>query len=155
MFRWRALHNEPPATAPATLDTRNAQPVLDFVDSADRYAIFSEIVPDGVALTTGITVVIWWKATTATSGDVRLGVEFERGTTDSDAYDWGTATYGTSTASGTSGISAQCVIVVTQANLDGVLAGEPVRMRLTRTPLDALDTLVGDIEFVLAHGKIT
>ena len=41
--------NEPPAASYATLDTRNAQPCLDFDGSADEEAVFSFIVPSHYA----------------------------------------------------------------------------------------------------------
>jgi len=47
---WTPLANEPPSTAYATLDTRNAQPVLDFGDAVDASAVFSGVMPRHYAL---------------------------------------------------------------------------------------------------------
>ena len=69
------LHNEPPATNPATLDTRNQHPVLDFDATTNEDAVFSAVMPRSYAATTGLTVYIHYAMSSATSGDVDWDVE--------------------------------------------------------------------------------
>ena len=64
------LANEPPTSNYATLDTRNNHPCLDFDASTNESAIFSGIMPQSYAGTTGITVYLHYAMSTATSGDI-------------------------------------------------------------------------------------
>lgn len=141
------LANQPPASSFATLDTRNSVPVLDFDAAADESAVFSATVPEGASLTSGIVVNLVWMATSATSGNVRWRVAFERRTTDQDADSFDTATEATDATNGTSGICETCEITCT--TIDSIVAGDSFRVRVTRVGTDATnDTMSGDAELV-------
>jgi hypothetical protein len=142
-----ALDNQPPATAFATLDTRNSIAVLDFDAATDESAIFSGVIPEAADLTSGLKIIIAWMATSATSGTVRWGIQLERGTTDLDSDSFDTATEANSTANGTSGIPTYTEITTT--NLDGLTAGDTFRIKIFRNADDATnDTMSGDAELI-------
>lgn len=139
--------NQPPASSFATLDTRNSALVLDFDAAADESAIFAGNIPEAAVLTSGIVARIKWMATSATTGNVRWRVAFERGTTDLDADSFDTATEATGAANGTSGIETTTEITCT--NIDSLVAGDRYRVRVTRVGTDgANDTMSGDAELV-------
>jgi hypothetical protein len=139
------MDNEPPASAFATLDTRNSIPVLDFDSATDESAVFAGIVPEGLSLASGIVARIGWAASTATSGNVRWRVQFERRTTDQDADSWDTATEATVAANATSGVVT--VTEITCTTIDSLVAGDSFRVRVTRVGTDATnDTMTGDAE---------
>jgi len=139
------LQNEPPASAFATLDTRNSIPCLDFDAAADESAIFSGFAPEAIVLTSGIITRIVWAATSATSGNVRWRVKFERRTTDQDSDSWDTATEATDAANGTSGICT--VTEITCTTIDSIVAGDSFRVCVTRVGTDGTnDTMTGDAE---------
>lgn len=141
------LANQPPASAFATLDTRNSVPVLDFDAAADESAVFSAVVPESATLTSGIVARLVWMATSATSGNVQWRVAFERRTTDQDADSFDTATEATDATNGTSGICETCEITCT--TIDSIVAGDSFRVRITRVGTDATnDTMTGDAELV-------
>ena len=142
-----AKDNQPPATAFATLDTRNAIAVLDFDPATDESAIFSGVIPDYANLASGIKIRIVWMATTATSGNVRWGAQLMRCNTDLDADSFDTATLVTSAANGTSGIVT--VAEITTTALDGLAVGETFRIKVYRDADDAVnDTMTGDAELI-------
>jgi hypothetical protein len=141
-----ATDNQPTATAFATLDTRNSIAVLDFDDASTESAVFVGIMPEGAVLTSGLIVNLDFMATTATSGNVRWSVAFERCTTDLDSDSFDTATAATVATSGTSGIVA--VGAITCTAIDGITAGDLFRLRVQRIGGDAADTASGDIELV-------
>jgi hypothetical protein len=142
-----AKDNQPPATAFATLDTRNSIAVLDFDAATDEAAIFSGVIPDYANLASGLKIRLAWMATTATSGNVRWGVQIERMTTDLDADSWHTATLVTSAANGTSGIVT--IAEITATALDGLAVGDTFRIKIYRDADDAAsDTMSGDAELI-------
>ena len=142
-----AKDNQPPATAFATLDTRNSIAVLDFDAATDEAAIFSGVIPDYANLASGLKIRINWMATSATSGNVRWGVQFERMTTDLDADSWDTSTLVTSAANGTSGIVTLAEITATA--LDSLAVGDTFRIKIYRDADDATnDTMSGDAELI-------
>jgi hypothetical protein len=67
-IQWSALQNQPPAVNYATPDTRNNHAVLDFDAGTDEYAFFVGALPASYA-GGGLTVDIYWTATSATSGN--------------------------------------------------------------------------------------
>ena len=147
LARFTPRENQPPATAFATLDTRNSIAVLDFDAATDEFAIFSGVIPDYANLVSGVKIRITWMATTATSGNVRWGVQLERCTTDLDADSFDTATLVTSAANETSGIVT--VAEITTTALDGLAVGDTFRIKIYRDADDATnDTMTGDAELI-------
>lgn len=142
-----AQNNQPPAGSFATLDTRNSTLVLDFDDASVESAVFMGIIPEGISFPSGIQVSIDWTATSATSGDVRWRVEFEKGNSDYDANSFDTATESNGTADATAGIPITTNITAT--SIDSLSAGDLFRIRISRVGNDATnDTMVGDAELV-------
>ncbi len=142
-----AKDNQPPATAFATLDTRNSIAVLDFDAATDEAAIFSGVIPDYADLSSGLKIRLAWMATTATSGNVRWGVQFMRCDTDLDADSFDTATLTTSAANGTSGIVT--ISEITATAIDSLAVGDTFRIKIYRDADDATnDTMTGDAELI-------
>jgi len=141
-------NNYPPATAFATLDTRNSIAVLDFDDGAtNEAATFCGIIPEAANLSAGLIVRIRWMATTATSGNCRWGAEWEKSETDLDANSFDTATEAHTAAPSTSGIEATTSLTCTA--IDSLAAGDRFRLRVYRDSSDTTnDTMTGDAELI-------
>lgn len=134
-----------PAVNYATRDSRNSIPVYDFDDTADETLYFIGKVPEGAALGSGLIVYVSWKATSAVTGNVRWSVALERMNTDEDSDSFDTAVAFTSTAPATSGVPIIASATIT--TIDGLTAGDQVRIKLTRVSSDTTnDTMVGDAE---------
>jgi hypothetical protein len=144
-----ATDNQPPATAFATLDTRNSIAVLDFDDATDESAVFVSIMPEAASLGSGLKIRLHWMATTATSGNVVWDVSLERMTTDLDSDSFDTIANGTAAANGTSGILT--VTEITLTTIDSVTAGDGFRLKVTRDANNASDTMTGDAELVVCE----
>ena len=138
--------NQPPASAFATIDTRNSVATLDFDTATEESAIFVGVIPEAAVLTSGITVRITWAASTATSGDCRWGAAWMRCNTDIDSDSFDTATEATTTTSGTSGIPS--VTSITCTSIDSLAVGEMYRLKIYRDTGDAADTMAGDAELL-------
>lgn len=145
--------NQPPATNFATLDTRNSVLVLEFDAATDESAVFVGYIPEGTTLTNGLKVRLSWMADTATSGNVRWGVQFEADGTDLDSDSFDTATLVTSAANGTSGI--ETVAEITATSIDSLAAGDRFRLRVYRDADDATnDTMTGDAQLVAVEVQV-
>lgn len=141
--------NQPPSANPATLDWRNRHPVLDFDTGTDEYAIFSAVMPQAYAGTTGVTVYVHYSMSTATTGTCAWQVSFERigdQQQDVDADNWATANdIAAVTVPGTSGFVDIVNITFTDgADMASVAAGELFRIRINRDV--SADTGAGDAE---------
>ena len=152
------LHNEPPATNPATLDTRNQHPVLDFDATTNEDAVFSAVMPRSYAATTGLTVYIHYAMSSATSGDVDWDVAFERigdQQLDIDADSFAAVqSVDNTTVPGTSGLVDIVSVAFTDgAQMDSVAVGEGFRVKVTRDA--ASDTATGDAEVLFVEIKET
>jgi hypothetical protein len=145
---FNAMDNQPPATAFATLDTRNSIAILDFDDTTDEQAIFLGIIPEAAVLTSGLSIHLIWTATTATSGAVVWDASVERMVSphDIDANDFDTAASVTTTTNGTSGVPNYSVITLT--TIDSVTAGDGFRLRINRDANNGSDTMTGDAELI-------
>jgi hypothetical protein len=141
------LDNQPPATAFATLDTRNSVALLDFDAATAEDAVFVGVIPEGAVLTSGIIVRLSWAATSATSGDCRWLVDIEKTTGhDIDADGFDTAVAGTTTTAAASGEVNTTAITIT--TIDSVAAGDAFRVRVRRDATNAGDTMTDDAELV-------
>lgn len=152
-------HHEPPATNYATLDTRNSILVLDYDASTEEKACFRGVLPSNYA-GGGLTLDVYWMATSATSGDVVWGGSIEReqnGGTDLDSDSFATEQNAAAvTTSGTSGVVNKSTITFSSgANMDSLAAGEPFRLKIARKVADGGDTMAGDAELHSLHLKET
>jgi hypothetical protein len=142
-----ARDNYPPATNYATLDTRNSVLVLEFDAATEESATFIGVIPENASLPNGLIVRLWWMGDTATSGNVRWGVQFEDTGTDLDTDSYDTNAQVTSETSGTSGIESVASITIT--TIDSLAGGDRFRLRVYRVAADATnDTMTGDAQLV-------
>lgn len=145
------LGNEPPASNYATLDIRNAHPCLDFDDTTDETAQWTDVLPRNYA-GGGVTVTLFWAASTATTGNVVWDAQFERledEGTDIDADSFAAVQSATAAAPGTSGAVQYTTIAFTHgAQMDSVAAGELFRVRVSRDANNGADTMTGDAELL-------
>lgn len=143
------LANEPPTSAFATLDTRNAMPVLAFDAASNESAVFSGALPDHYAAG-GITITLVWMGATATTGNVVWNTAIERGEaagTDADADSFATAQAATAAAQGTSGARTYTTIAHTSgAQMDSLAKNEKFRLKVTRDAANGSDTMTGDAQ---------
>lgn len=147
---WGAYDNEPPAANYATLDTRNAHPVLDFDDTTDEAAIFSGVLPPNYA-GGGLTAKLHYAMTSATTGKIRWDASVERlgETQDMDADSFASAqSVNVAAVDGTSGVLDVASVAFTSgAQMDSLAAGEGFRIKIERKPSDTTnDTATGDAE---------
>lgn len=153
-----AHDNEAPASAFATLDTRNAHWVLDFDAATDESGVFVGVLPANYA-GGGLTVTLIWAATSATSGDCRWDAQIERledEGTDMDADSFAAVQSVTATAPATSGaLQYSDVTFTTGAQMDSLAAGEAFRLKVTRDANNAADTMTGDAELRSVRVKET
>ncbi len=124
-----------PASNFATPDLRNNHPVLDFDGVTDEEAYFESYLPANYG-GAGITADIYVMFTSATSGTVRFQADFERlnaGGPDQDADSFsGTFQSNGGSANGTSGITTKVSVSFTNSQINGLLVGEPFRLKLRR-----------------------
>lgn len=141
--------NEAPSTNYATLDLRNGHPVLDFDAATEESAIVTAILPRLYG-GGGLTITSRWMATSATSGDIKVGTSIERDAAagdDMDADSFATEQTATATADGTSGKIFEVTTTHTSgANMDSLAAGESFRLKIARKAADGADTMTGDAE---------
>lgn len=149
--------NDPPASGYAVPDTRNAIGVLDFDADADEAAVFKGVMPRSYA-GGGLTVRIHWMASSATSGAVRWGAQFERSNTDLDSDSFAAAKTAGTTTNGTSGILNVTEIAFADgAEIDSLAAGEPFRLKVYRDAdgTSGTDDMTGDAELFAIEIKET
>jgi hypothetical protein len=145
------LHNEPPSANAATLDTRNQHPCLDFDATTNESAVFSSVMPQHYAGTTGVTVYIHYAMSTATANTVDWDVAFELiGDQDLDIDADSFAAVNSvddTTVPGTSGLVDIVSVTFTDgADMDSVTPGDSFRLKVTRDA--ASDDAAGDAELV-------
>lgn len=155
LCRLTPLGSFPPASNAATQDTRNSVPTLDFDASTEESAYWVDVLP-GHYSGGGLTAVIVWAASSATSGDTKWGGSIEATGTDLDADSFATEQTATGTANGTSGIETETSITFTSgANMDSLAAHKRFRFKLARKAADGADTMTGDAELIAIEIKET
>jgi len=149
---WDASAGVAPITdAFATYNTRSgantAHGILEFDDTANEGSHFRGTMPAGYA-SGPLSLKIHWTGATATSGDVAWDVSFMRLNTTIDTDSFAAAQTVTTTTSATSGVLATTVISFTQAEADGITAGDPFVFYVVRDAADGGDTMSGDAQLL-------
>jgi hypothetical protein len=154
------LSNEPPATAFATLDTRNSHIVLDFDGATDEEAVFSSVLPAHYS-GGGLTINTYWSFTTATTGSLRVQTaieEIDASSLDIDADSFASFNSAGGTAPGTSG---QVIKVTTThasgAEMDLLSVGEHYRLKIRRDAdgTSGTDDIATDAELLFVEIRET
>lgn len=142
-------NNEPPTSNYMTLDTRNQHPCLDADPSTNESAVFSAVMPQHYAGTTGVTVYIHYAMSSAVALTVDWDVAFERigdqqQDVDNDSFAAVNSVDNT-TVPGTSGLVDVVSVAFTDGiDMDSVTVGELFRIKITRDAVS--DDAVGDAE---------
>lgn len=151
----------PPSTNMATLNTRNAVPVLDFDQTTDETIYWKGLLPRNYS-GGGLTVIVHWMgATGLTSGSVVWEVGIERRHASGDDLDsdtFATNQFAQTTTSGTSGVTVTTSIPFTSgAQMDSLAAGDPFRLRLVRDAngTNGTDSMAGDAQVECVEIKET
>lgn len=127
-------------------DPRNGHPTLAFDQTTNESAMFHDVMSNDYA-NGNLTVDIDWRAASATSGDVKWNVAFERtAVKDIDSDGFAAIQTATDAANGTSGIKTRTSITFTQAQADSIVAGDDYRIRITRDASNGGDDMVGDAQ---------
>jgi hypothetical protein len=130
------------------LARRNNHNVIGFDAAAIESLTISFRMPDDYDSGTNVTGTLTMFAATATSGNVRARLEFERVNTDIDADSFDTAVEVNATANGTSGIAFTAVFTLANGDLDACAAGDLMRVKVSRVGNDGTnDTMTGDAQF--------
>lgn len=151
------LHNEPPSSNPATLDTRNQHTVLDFDATTNESAVFKGIMPRNYG-GGGVTVYIHYAMSSAEADTIDWDAAFERigdqqQDIDSDSFAAVNSVDNT-TVPGTTGLVDIVSIAFTNgADMDSVAVGESFRLKIIRDA--ASDDAAGDAELFAVEIKET
>jgi hypothetical protein len=145
-----ALHNQPPASDYATIDTRNGHLVLDFDGVTNESAVFAAVLPPGYG-GGGLTVELHYAMTTATSGDIDWDAALERigdqqQDLDSDGFAAAKSVNNTTVPASAGLVDVVSIGFSDGAEMDSLAAGEAFRLRVTRDA--ASDTATGDAELL-------
>ncbi|MDE8535473.1 hypothetical protein PZC41_14285 [Staphylococcus aureus] len=152
------LANEPPAANYATLDSRNAHPVLDFDSGGAEIAIFSGVMPRNYA-GGGVTVYVHTSFSSATTGNYKAQASFERiGDSQQDIDSDGFASAQTTADTAVPGTSGHVDIVAITftdgAQMDSVAVGEGFRLKI-EFPQASASNATGDRELNFVELKET
>lgn len=135
-----------PSSGAAAFTVRNDRLFLAYDDAADEDAYFVGVLP--LSYGSGdIDVTLFWTGDTATSGNAYWEVSWEaidNAGPDLDSDSFATAQAVGDTAPSTAGVIRYVVLTFTQAQADGVGAGEAFRLRVRRAGTNGSDTLSGD-----------
>lgn len=137
-----------PATNPAEGGSRNAHATLDFDSATDQNVVFESLMPLDYEAGT-ISVDIHYVAAGVTVNDVVWNVAFERMDADSldiDADSFAAVQAVTDTVPGTDGQISVATITFSQAQADGIVAGEAMRIKLTRDADNVNDDAAADAQ---------
>lgn len=147
-----------PSTNYAYFDLRNNHPIISFIDSTTKTVNFESVIPRYYS-SNGLTVNLYWMASTATTGSVVWSVAFERllaGTDDLDSDSFATANTVTTATNATSGVLTQSSIAFTNgAQIDSLAAGDVVRLQVSRLGANGSDTLTDIAQLFMIEIKET
>lgn len=148
---FKPFEGEPPLSAFATLDARNATPTVDFDGATDEEYVWTFVMPSNYT-NRGVTVKLHIRFTSATSGNSRWQTSFENDVAqDIDSDGFATANSGGGVPNGTSGV--ETIVSINHANgseIDSIVAGNLGRFKLRRDAdgTSGTDDVTTDAELV-------
>jgi len=151
LCRFGPLHNEPTTTLAALWGVRNQHPILSFDDTTNWYCVFSDVMPQNYAGTTGVTVYIHYAMASAVADTVDWDAAFERIgdqqlDIDGDSFA-AVQSVDNTTVPGTAGYVDIVSIAFTDgAQMDSVAKGESFRIKINRDA--ASDDATGDAQIL-------
>lgn len=136
-----------PATAPAAASSRNRHPLIAYDDTTDENVIFHGMMSQNYSAGS-LTVDLTWLAASATTGDVKWDVAFER--MDAGGLNWDVDSFAavqtvTSTTNADNKIATKTSITFTRAQADAIAASDAFRLKVTRDTSVA-GNMVGDAQ---------
>lgn len=146
----------PPDANAATMDIKagGSTPaeqllVFEFDDATDEYMDFGAVMPEHYS-GNGIEVEIAWYADTATSNAVVWRAAFRRLDSAEDLGSSHTYSYQTTTTTTANDVEKINVTTISfsSSQIDGVVAGDPFILRISRDADNASDTMAGDAQLV-------
>lgn len=142
------LTYEPPASNYPQIGNLNNHPTLDFDATTKETAYFSAVLPRNYA-GGGITVDVFW-ITAATTGNVVWLAAVERmdAATALSADSFAADQSATTASPGVANETQTSSVALTNAQIDGLLAGEPFRLRVARDAANASDTAASDARII-------
>lgn len=130
------------------LARRNNHNVVNFDAAAVESVTLSFRLPSDYNSGADVTGTVAMFAATATTGNVRVRLEFERVNTDIDADSFDSAIEANAAANGTSGIVFTATFTIPNSDLDGAAAGDLMRVKVSRVGTDGTnDTMTGDAQY--------
>lgn len=150
---WRSDDAAFPASNYAGVAVRNAHPVLTYDTTTPETAYFYGVVPDNYA-SEGFTFEVWYCAATATSGTIGWTVAFETlDGQDIDSSGFASAqTITAATVPASAGQVTSGTVDFTNAQIDGLVAGDAFRISLTRNT--SADNASGDAQVLQCELRI-
>ncbi len=129
--------------------TNHTYAVLDFADAVTEEVFYDFIIPQGIPDNGTITVIIRWKATTATTGDVRLGVSITgvNGTENWHGVTLGAESLGTFATAGANTTITESTISISTA---GISPLDNCILRIRRIGGDGADSMTDTMRFIMA-----
>lgn len=150
LAKWTANDIIFPGTTPASANSRNEVPTIEFDDASDEVVLLDGVINRNYS-NESVIVDIDWAGKTATTGNVKWNAQFARlaaGGQDLDSFSYSAIQTTTSSTNGTSGILTRTSITFTQAQADSIASGDFFRIKLIRDANDAADTMSGDAQVV-------
>lgn len=132
---------------------RGTHAVLGFNDTTINGIAWQDAMSKNYSAGAALSLTVYWVALTAVVGDVIWAAAFERLVAGSSVLTDDFAALQTapaSTAPGVLGNIAAAVIPFTSAQIDGIVAGDPMRVFIQRTADAVGDTMVGDAQLIRA-----
>lgn len=152
LVTFRPQQSESPASLYGIFGTRNAHPYIAFDDTTNWNIIWTNELPKQYT-GGGLTVLIYWAAASATSGNVVWNAYIERDNINSqnmDSDNFSSAQTTTTAALGTSGLLASTSITFTSgAQMSSLVAGEQFRLKVERNGASGSDTMTGNAQVFL------
>jgi hypothetical protein len=131
--------------------SRGTHSVLAFDDATVQGIPWQNEMPLSYTAGSGVLVKIYWVAATAIAGDVIWAAAFENDANPNNILTDSFAAIQTapaSTAPGVLGNVQVATVTFTSAQIDAIVAGNPLRLFVQRTGTAVGDTMVGDAQLV-------